>query len=609
MKVDTGILNSNLTVPEAFFLGAWFNMTHELSLDSERASFLHAINGCQELLLLLDFGEAYGGANKRYVVATELHEILQVDPIVKTPEFEKLTQKMLALTLPNEQGESEASVNKSTELMRSHIEEYLTHLNEHYIKVGLNHLESLLFSEVPVDSNDHLKKILTATESIVSGLIASGLSMNELHNYYRHVLTKFVDNEPFSARYQYLKAVLLEDSKDYLIELTVTNRELTERLAQGTEWVFGSLTLKRTEENDKNLIASVTINAKSRISAGMQANELLGEVLDALSFAIPNINLSINKSFKSTDPSTGIEKSIRLHSPVPNHIHKMNYEELERFISSLNNSITDTKLAGAYRQLRINASADNIESRFVGNWTALEALTRDVPLKTNRPGDDERVILAAVSPIAIDYVIKRLRTFKITLVNANKTAFTIEGGDSFHIDDANVENMFSVLSCPLKANAILQSLDNFPFFKYRLSLFTKLCQNSLELAKNIEKHEQRVSLQIKRLYRARNLLVHDGGRVKNLELLCAYSEHYLKCNLTAITAIISSKPTITNSQVALLRLADTLTDTKLSLNPAIKALRKKQKQGAKSPEKQYQDQNYNNAEELKELIRLFDQPS
>ncbi|MDP2592673.1 hypothetical protein Q8W41_24645 [Vibrio splendidus] len=243
MKVDTGILNSNLTVPEAFFLGAWFNMTHELSLDSERASFLHAINGCQELLLLLDFGEAYGGANKRYVVATELHEILQVDPIVKTPEFEKLTQKMLALTLPNEQGESEASVNKSTELMRSHIEEYLTHLNEHYIKVGLNHLESLLFSEVPVDSNDHLKKILTATESIVSGLIASGLSMNELHNYYRHVLTKFVDNEPFSARYQYLKAVLLEDSKDYLIELTVTNRELTERLAQGTEWVFGSLVL------------------------------------------------------------------------------------------------------------------------------------------------------------------------------------------------------------------------------------------------------------------------------------------------------------------------------------------------------------------------------
>ncbi|WJT09543.1 hypothetical protein [Vibrio harveyi] len=604
MKVDTGILSQNLTITESFFLGAWFNMTHELSLDSERASFLHSINGCQELLVLLDFGEAYGGANKRYVVASELNNILNADPIVTKPVFNKLTKKMLSLTAPNDQGEGEAPVNKAPELVRSHLVEYVDKLQKHYIETVLDYLESLVFPEPPNDSHEHLEKILVVTESIISGLIASGSSINELHNYYRHLLTKFEGEEQFSDRYQHLKTVLLEESKEYEIELSVTNKELAERLAHGSSWTFGEMSLKRSTNNEKALNAVMKISARSRIAAGMKAHDKLGEILDALSFAIPNINLSIAKTFKSIDTSTQIEKQIRLHSPIPNHIHKMNNEELQRFIGSLDNSLTDTKLAGAYRQLRINTSTENIETRFVGNWTALEALTRDVPLKTHKPGDDEKVTLAAVPPIAIDYVIKRLRAYKVALSHINKTLFTLDNGEQFDIGDLTIVEMFSTLRCSEKSSKILQELNDFPFFKYRLGSFAKLCQDSLSLAKNIDKHAQKVSLQIKRLYRARNILVHDGGRVKNLELLCAYAEHYLKCNLNAITAVIASKPTVTNSQVALLRLADELEDVKLHLNPAIKALRKKQKKG-NDPEKQYKDQNYNKTEELEALINLF----
>lgn len=254
------------------------------------------------------------------------------------------TSKLIKLTLPNEQNCDDAKVNKSIELVRSHLQEYLFYLKEDYIKLGLTYLEELIFSDVEQVNDELLEKILIATEFIISGLIASGFSMYELQQHYRHVLTKAKSGEGFTQRFAHLSSIILQEEENYQIQLSVKNKEFAERVGLFGEWVFGSLMLKKATE--KEVIATIEVAAKSRVSAGVKAHEKLGEVLDALSFAFPNINLSVSKTFSSLDVSTGKEKSLPLHSLVPNHIHKMNDDELQRFVVSLNSSLTDTKLAG-----------------------------------------------------------------------------------------------------------------------------------------------------------------------------------------------------------------------------------------------------------------------
>ena len=111
----------------------------------------------------------------------------------------------------------------------------------------------------------------------------------------------------------------------------------------------------------------------------------------------------------------------------------------------------------------------------------------------------------------------------------------------------------------------------------------------------IESHEQKVKLQLHRIYRARNVIVHDAGKVDNLDLLCANLEHYLTSNLNSMIGLMSIKPTLESPKECFIQYADIVKDIKLSLNPALK---KKVEQRAKEEEKLLNNQYYDDSKLL-----------
>ena len=121
MKIDKATLQHGLTTPQAFFLGCWYNMSHEQSLDGDRASFVNPLNGLRELLDLYDFGENYGGASKRVAVGVELGQILNQDVTLQLPLFSEINQRLISLLdfKSNETDAKHCKINNNPDLIQS----------------------------------------------------------------------------------------------------------------------------------------------------------------------------------------------------------------------------------------------------------------------------------------------------------------------------------------------------------------------------------------------------------------------------------------------------------------------------------------------------------
>ncbi|MCP5077853.1 MAG: hypothetical protein GY951_07320 [Psychromonas sp.] len=108
--------------------------------------------------------------------------------------------------------------------------------------------------------------------------------------------------------------------------------------------------------------------------------------------------------------------------------------------------------------------------------------------------------------------------------------------------------------------------------------------------------------QLHRVYRARNLIVHDAGKIEGLESLCANLEHYLKSCLNTMTKLMAAKPTIKDPKECFIRYSDLVKKVKIELNPATKKTKSKE-QRKKAEDKLVAD-GYDSKEKFMKLIEL-----
>lgn len=103
------------------------------------------------------------------------------------------------------------------------------------------------------------------------------------------------------------------------------------------------------------------------------------------------------------------------------------------------------------------------------------------------------------------------------------------------VNDSKVENEIVRLICEFalldekkeKREEVLGKCDDFPLLKERISYYNEVLQTPAQVNSFVEKHAERVRWQIMRIYRNRNLIIHNGSSMPYLSLLIENLHSYV----------------------------------------------------------------------------------
>ncbi|UYC12338.1 hypothetical protein [Xanthomonas sp. CFBP 8445] len=206
-------------------------------------------------------------------------------------------------------------------------------------------------------------------------------------------------------------------------------------------------------------------------------------------------------------------------------------KELNRVINSLglrHNSDSFQRFNRVADLHGICVEHDIPENQLVNLWTALETL---IPSHVDGGSKIKQVINAAIPFIGITYIRRILdrllfdlliwdkwRTRKIlNRVNTNKGADLTERLSIFLLDSTYAE----------LRNELQPKLGDFHLLRYRIFSISNELATPDKVINRLDRHEKKVRWQLRRLYRARNLIVHTSQSPSYVNTLIENGHDYL----------------------------------------------------------------------------------
>ncbi|RYY02144.1 MAG: hypothetical protein EOO53_13995 [Gammaproteobacteria bacterium] len=560
MKLDK-LPNAIKSIPrnQRFFLGCWNNLTDEESVDSDRISVMSAVTGLIELNGLYSLGKTFNGDEKRISVGIEVCALLKKDMLLEKPHYKNIKDQLTALLDKNAKQNNVHSVNGRQILVGSLAKELIQLTNTHYVADALTELSSLLspvFSLNEDPERDHFYKILQVTHHLIAALIAEGAHLAELSWIYRNVLAKS-SPKTFSERFNKLTKILLQEKEQYKVVINLKNHGFSQKvLDYGGHITIGDFGIRNQALGICE--ATTVLEAKSFYRAANIAHEKLNDILDLLSHPMGRSVIVMGRSYDvELINETAPEKlQLELERLVPNPTYIFSSEKFKKYVESIaaflvKTSGKKTPIFDAFRLSRIGITSQNLESKFLTYWTALETLTNNVFVTDH--AKDLRIADAITPCITIDYINKRLASFLGAFKELNINQVTDKTNIVTNFTSISSLQFFKAMQNRDFCDAVYDATANQPYLQYQFKRFAYYCIFPHKLRDILENHQTKIKWQIQRIYRARNAIVHAGLKVNHLELLCANLEHYLKISLSSITDLLSNSASIESSEECFVR--------------------------------------------------------
>ncbi len=544
---------------QRFFLGCWNNLTDEESMDSDRISVMSVITGLIELNGLYALGKDFNGDEKRISVGFEVCALLKKDTLLEKPHYKNIKDQLTALLDKNAKQNNVHPVNGRQTLVASLAKELIQLTSAHYVADALDELSSLLTSNLNLTQDrerEHFDKILQITHHLIAALIAEGAHLAELSWIYRNVLAKS-SSKTFFERFTKLNNVLLQEKERYKVTISLKNHGFSQKVHDyGGHITIGDFGIRNTTPGDCE--ATTFVEAKSFYKAANIAHEKLNDILDLLSHPMGRSVIVMSRRYdvELINETASNKIELELERLVPNPTYIFSSKKFKKYVDSIVafSTITSgkkTPIFDAFRLSRIGITSQNLESKFLTYWTALETLTNNV-FVTDHP-KDLRIADAITPCITIDYINKRLASFLGAFKELNISQVTDK--DNIVTNFTSISNLefFRAVQNPDFCDAVYDATASQPYFQYQFKRFAYYCVFPHKLRESLENHQTKIKWQIQRIYRARNAIVHAGLKVNHLELLCANLEHYLKISLSSITDLLSNSPSIESSDECFVR--------------------------------------------------------
>jgi len=209
--------------------------------------------------------------------------------------------------------------------------------------------------------------------------------------------------------------------------------------------------------------------------------------------------------------------------------------QLERFLTSANfEPVTFRKIDRAIDLHGLSIESLNFENQILNLWISLEML---IPHDSDS-SKIQQITNTLVPFMTIDYLKSLLRYLAsdITKWNFHRARHYFSSIPDEY--GANNLERFSAFIClpefKEQRDNLLSELDNFPLLRNRIFYFSQNLGKPKYIHSLIKSHEQKLFWHLRRIYRTRNQIIHDGKRIGYLETLVENGHNYLDTFLETI---------------------------------------------------------------------------
>ncbi|NRB58778.1 MAG: hypothetical protein HRU50_02430 [Winogradskyella sp.] len=203
--------------------------------------------------------------------------------------------------------------------------------------------------------------------------------------------------------------------------------------------------------------------------------------------------------------------------------HKAAAEMLEAFLKKFTpNDTTRLKFNRAVNLHSLAIQSDSNENRLLNLWITYETL-----FGTGKTTTVVHIINSLGHITSLKYFERIFDELSVSIYNWNKTEFDeikkITGESS---DNDAVCSFCLSAEYDNERKSLYGKLNDFPLLRYRIDDLNKNLNSTKNILSYLEKHNQRIRWHIKRIYRTRNNIVHDGRNSRNLDILVENAHSY-----------------------------------------------------------------------------------
>ncbi|MEW8291524.1 MAG: hypothetical protein AB2672_13430 [Candidatus Thiodiazotropha endolucinida] len=172
-------------------------------------------------------------------------------------------------------------------------------------------------------------------------------------------------------------------------------------------------------------------------------------------------------------------------------------------------------------------ASDSSENQMINLWIALESI---IPAKSDSANKSSIVhIIDSITPfLGLVYIDRLVGRFAKDLINWNRRAvFQKLNGIK---GKGLAQKLVKLLALPeykASRDALSTELGSFHLLADRYEYFSEVFSSPRNVAKMLDNHNKRVAWQIRRIYRARNLIVHSGKTPSYTNILIENAHDYL----------------------------------------------------------------------------------
>lgn len=398
---------------------------------------------------------------------------------------------------------------------------------------------------------NHKKDIEGLSDILISSLKALGYSQGII--YFKLNSFFFNSQNPINDINQidiFLKEFDCE-SKEYLVITKATNNFLAISKTYSNFEIseIGDLTTYATTSDINEFISTRNteevfvkidkIKALDYHSARKRALKILNKLSDYYSF------FHHKKKPTFSDQTLVVEKEInQVHLVLPptspmkkgiDNIPRKAAMELDKFLEKADfNSVTIRKIDRALDLHGLSIDSDNYENQILNLWITLEMLIPN-DFSSSRI---QQITTQLIPFLSINYIYKIIKDLSSSISKwkpLRARYYLNQIPDE--VGKSVIEKYTGLIALDefdMLRNQIYSELNDFPLLRNRIFRTNELLSKPEHILKAIKIHEQKLLWHLRRLYRTRNQIVHDGKQIQNIDVLIENAHYYLDEFLTRI---------------------------------------------------------------------------
>ncbi|QYJ75787.1 hypothetical protein [Shewanella sp. FJAT-52076] len=218
-------------------------------------------------------------------------------------------------------------------------------------------------------------------------------------------------------------------------------------------------------------------------------------------------------------------------------------KRLNSFISEF--SLDEDSLSKFARSSELHSlalSSDSIENQMINLWIALESL---IPPSTDDISTIENIVNSSMPFLTLNYINRMLDRLSSDLFNWNRNELSraLRGidGDSFR---SKLAKLLVLDQHQQKRDRLDRSFRDFHLLRNRFFYIASMISDPKRIVGTIADHEERVAWQLRRIYRARNIIVHSGRTPSATSALIENIHDYLDIIMSTLVTLASQRNSI-----------------------------------------------------------------